>query len=91
MVGNGPRGDPQQPGDKRNAAPFEFADSGQGFAENLGRQILGLVPVADAANDVGIDAMEVAFVKLVEARRIALRGFHPLTVILVKAHSVSLG
>src|SRR3982751_621299 len=26
MVGNCPGGDPQQPGDKRHAAPFEFAN-----------------------------------------------------------------
>ena len=51
-------------------------------------QILGLVAVAEAADNVGIDTMEISLIQLVEARGIALCGFHSQSIVYVRTHSV---
>src|SRR5262249_45428495 len=56
-----------------NPAPFETADILKRQMKYLGGQILGFVAGSPAADDESLDAFEVAFVKLGEAARVALR------------------
>ena len=74
MVGQDARGDSHQPRGKRHAPPLELSDPGKSFAEDIGRQILGLVTVADPPDDVGVDAIKVLLVQVGKAGRVALGG-----------------
>ena len=86
MVGNGAGRDAQEPRDKRNAAPFELANPGQGFAEDIGSQILGLVAVADAPGDAGVDGVEVLLLQVGKAGGVALGGLDLQLVVMLLAH-----
>ena len=58
--------DPEQPGGERNRLPPEAADRLQHPHEGLRRQVLGVVPVADAQVQIAVDAIEVEEVQLLE-------------------------
>ena len=55
----------------RHIAPLELSYSGESFAEDIRRQILGPVPVADPTDNVGIHATKVLLVQVGKARGIA--------------------
>ncbi len=75
VIRNRSRCDSQKPRREGHAAPFKSVDSGQSFTKNFSGQVLGLSPISDLAGDVGVDPVEIAFVQLVEARRIPLCSF----------------
>src|SRR5262249_21301827 len=74
-VRQGVGGDAQQPRGKRNAAPLKTPQVHQGLAKDLGSDVLGLIAIANPPRNEGVDAMEVALVKLREPARILLRRF----------------
>src|SRR5688572_12877109 len=81
-IGQRIRGDPEQPGKKRDAAPLELAEVGQRVLEDLGRDVLGFGAARRASRNIRVDAVEMAFVEVREPRRIGLRRFNegPLVV-----------
>src|SRR5690349_15128923 len=81
MIGYQPRRDSEEPGRERRSSPLKLSESRQGFPEDFGGQVFGLMTIADAPHYVGIDAMEVLLVQVAKARGVALRGFDPQPVI----------
>src|SRR5262249_30794116 len=66
-------GDAEEPCRKGYPAPFEVSEVGQRPVEHIGRDVLGFLTVADAAQHEGVDALEVALVQHAEPPRIPLR------------------
>ena len=64
--------DPEEPGGERRRAPAELADRLEHLQERLRRQVLGVVPVADAHVQVAVDPVEVDQVELFERVAVAL-------------------
>src|SRR5262249_10764599 len=80
------RGDAHQPGSKWHAPPFELSDAGESFPEDIGRQILRLLPVADPPRDIRIDAIKVLLVQLGKARGVALGSLDLRPFVLLLGH-----
>ena len=66
--------DPEQPGGERSRLPAEPADRLEHPHEGLRRQVLGVVPVADAHVQIAVDAIEVERGRAPRARAVALLG-----------------
>ena len=64
--------DPEEPRRERRRLPPEAADRLEHLEERLRREILGVVPVADAHVEVAVDAIEMEEVELLERSAIAL-------------------
>ena len=64
--------DPEQPGRERRRLPLEAADLLQHLQERLRREVLGVVPVADADVEIAVDPVEVDQVQLFEGVAVAL-------------------
>jgi len=75
-------GHPPQPRRKVHPAPLESRQIRERLLEHLRRHILGLRAAAHAARHVHVRTIEVAFVKLREAARIALGCFNQKTLFL---------
>src|SRR5262249_1361893 len=58
--------DPEEPSGKRRRLPAEALDRLEHLEERLRRQVLGVVPVADAQVQIAVDAIEVEEVELLE-------------------------
>src|SRR4051812_21615074 len=86
MVGYSTRSNPQQPGPQRRASPLKLADTCQGLAEDLRRQVLSEMPVAHTLRDIGVHTVKILLVKIGKPRRIALRRLHQQPFISVLAH-----
>ena len=67
-------GDPEEPRRERRRLPAELADRLEHLQERLRRQVLGVVPVADADVQVAVDPVEVDQVELLERAAVALLG-----------------
>src|SRR5262249_20116321 len=80
------RRDSHQPPDKGNASPLEFLNAGQGLAKNVGGQILRLMPVANAPDDVSIDAIEVLLVQIGKASGVPLGSLDQKSLVMALAH-----
>ena len=63
--------DPEEPGRERHLSPAEAVDRLEHAQEGLGRQILGVVAVADAEVQVAVDAIEVEEVELLQRITVA--------------------
>jgi len=75
MVGNRIGSNSKQPCVEGNSSPFEPAKIRQGLVKHFGRQILRLIAVADAAHDVRVDPLKIAFVEFGEEARVFLDCF----------------
>src|SRR4029079_9431464 len=64
--------DPKQPGGERSRLPAETLDRLEHLQERLSREVLGVVPVADAHVEVAVDAVEVQEVELLERVAVTL-------------------
>jgi hypothetical protein len=69
-------GDAVKPGGERRIAPLEAVQVCQRAVEDLGSKIFGLVTIADAAGNEGVNSVEMGLLEVGEASRIALRGLH---------------
>jgi len=58
----------------------------ESFAEDIGRQILGLVPVADPPDDVSIHAIKVLLVQVGKPGGVALGGLDLRPFVMLLAH-----
>src|SRR5579862_710495 len=66
--------DPEEPRRERRRPPAEPPDRLEHLQERLRRQVLGVVPVADAHVEVAVDPVEVDEVQLLERVPVALLG-----------------
>ena len=66
--------DPKQPRGERDRLPAEPADRLEHLQERLRREVLGVVPVADAEVQIAVDAIEVEQVELLERAAVAALG-----------------
>ena len=64
--------DPEEPGRERGGLEAELADRLEHLQERLSREVLGVVPVADAHVQVAVDAVEVEEVERLQRLSIAL-------------------
>src|SRR5262245_15887841 len=71
-IGDQIRGDAQQPGSERRPRPFEARQTGQGAAEDFGRQVLCLSPAAQSTRHVGVNQREIALIDVTKPRAIEL-------------------
>src|SRR5581483_6848551 len=85
-VGQGVRGNPDQPGAERRAAPFEGGQGGERLVEDVGGQVFGDVAVADAREDEGIHPVHVPLVQLGELRPFLLCCFDELALGITVGH-----
>src|SRR3989442_967332 len=86
VVGPDARGGPPPPPRKKHPPPPELFKPPQSFAEDIGRQILGLVPVADAPDDVSVHAIKVPLVQVGKAGGVALGGLDLRPFVMLLAH-----
>src|SRR5437870_2496337 len=86
VVGHDTRGDPYQPRGKWHAPPLELPDPRESFAEDIGRQILCLVPVADPPDDVSVHAIKVLLVQVGKPGGVALGGLDLRPFVMLLAH-----
>ncbi len=70
-----------QPCREWDSAPLELTKAGQRLPEHVGRQVFGLVTIAHTARDICVDAVEIFFVEVAEARRVALCGLDPQSIV----------
>src|SRR5258708_33707153 len=80
-IDNGVGCNSQQPGHKRNAAPFVTLQIGQRFVKHFGGQVLGGGAVVHTAGDKAVHAFEMQFVERVELRRVGLRRLDEQTLL----------
>src|SRR5262245_50610546 len=71
-----------QPGSEGDTAPLEVRKRRERLVEDLRRQLLGRVAVADAPGDKRINAIEVPIVEIGELRTISLRGLDERAIVL---------
>ena len=64
--------DPEEPCGERGGAPPELADRLEHLQERLGRQVLGVVAVADAEMQVAVDPVEVEQIERLERLAVPL-------------------
>jgi hypothetical protein len=64
--------DAEEPGGERRRAEAELADRLEHLEERLRREVLGVVPVADAHVQVAVDPVEVDQVQLLERLAVSL-------------------
>ena len=86
IVGHDARGDPHQPCDEGHTPPLELSDAHESFAEDIGRQVLGLMPVADPPNNVAINAIKVLLVQVGKAGGVALGRLDLRLFVMLLAH-----
>jgi len=72
-IGNRVRGDPEESGDERNAAPLETAEIRERLMEHVGGQVLGRIAVVNVPRDERVDALEVVLLELRKAAGVSLR------------------
>lgn len=76
MVGRGVLRDPEEPGRERDCAILIAVDPLEHPAERLARQVLGIVAVANAEDEIGLDPVDV---QVIETRqRVAITRAPPL-------------
>ena len=76
VISNSIGGDPKEPGCEGSAARFKAPQVSEGLMKHLRGQIFGLIAVANAHRNVGVDSIEIRLVKLGEAARILLCRLH---------------
>jgi len=80
--------DAKKPGCERNAAPLVAAKVRERRMEHFGGYVLRRIAASHAARDIGIDALEIAFVKLGEKAGIPLRSLDELSLARFPLHSL---